>query len=584
MIIIIAAIVVVVAAALVLVRVLNKNKKVDVFPVSMINDPYWGSEAQYTGNVSAGRVMNVKLRNALVESVPVQEGQHVSQGDVLLVYDAAEYQLTLLSDEANIAVQEAKIERAKKMARHYQSLQPAENAPKPKEETVDHGPLPIKEELKAEDLKKEENEFMITPKTVITKEFLKRLREKGWMVRLLLYQDDINFGTYLINGAEIPEWIIGYEADEEPTTPDEPDTGDETDPTGSEDEGGSEDGDPEEGTSPEEPTQEEPTKEEPTVPDEPDGKTYHKVKKDPIREDWVLSDILSFDGEKGMMIADGATGYYGKVTFHEPVPYERYETIINYPDYNGDSEDFVYSREELAKLVTQSNRDAAEAEKDLLLARIALQKDRLTAETGEVRSTISGIVTEVKDPHLAAEGEVVITVKGSENYVVTAYVAELDLDKIQIGAQEQVYAYESGTSCTATISEIETIPVTDSWYGNNPNNSYYPVSAIVDDATAEMIVGEYCQVTMVQDEDVSDAIFIPLMFVRSDEKGHYVMVAEGNRVRKRYVRTGKNMYGSEIEIKNGLSVEDYIAFPYGNGENDGAPAVRKEDLSSLYNW
>ena len=272
------------------------------------------------------------------------------------------------------------------------------------------------------------------------------------------------------------------------------------------------------------------------------------------------------------------------MTFHDPIEYERYEEIISYPEYHGDPEDFAYSRKDLAKMAAQSAREAAEAERDLLLARIALQKDSLTAQTGEVRSTISGVVTEVKDPFLAAEGDVVITVKGSENYVVTAYVAELDLDKIQIGAKETVYAYESGTSCTATISEIEQIPTTDSWYGGNPNNSYYPVSAIVDDASAEMIVGEYCQITMMQEGEASDAIFIPIMFVRSDEKGHYVMVADGNRLQKRYVRTGKNIYGSELEIRSGLSVDDYIAFPYGNGENDGAPVVRKDDLTGLYNW
>ena len=573
LIIIIAAVVVAVAAALVLVRILNKNKKVEVYPVSMINDSYWGNDAQYTGNVSAGRVMNVKLRNALVESVPVHEGQHVSQGDVLLVYDAAEYQLTLLADEANIAVQEARIERAKKMARHYQSLRPSEDAPQPKKETIDHGPLPIKKELKAEDIKEDDMDFMITPKTVIKKDFLKRLREKGWMCRLILYQNDTNFGTYIIDGLDIPEWVYVYEADDEtdPEDPTEPDESGEVDPD-----------DPEEPT--EAPT-EEPT-EEPTEPptEEPEGKTYHKVKKDPIQKDWILSNILSFDGKQGMMNSAEAAGYYGKVTFHEPVKYERYEEIISYPEYHGDPEDFAYSRKDLAQMAAQSAREAAEAEKDLLLARIALQKDRLTAQTGEVRSTISGVVTEVKDPFLAAEGDVVITVKGSENYVVTAYVAELDLDKIQIGAKETVYAYESGTSCTATISEIEQIPTTDSWYGGNPNNSYYPVSAIVDDASAEMIVGEYCQITMMQEGEVSDAIFIPIMFVRSDEKGHYVMVADGNRLQKRYVRTGKNIYGSELEIRSGLSVDDYIAFPYGNGENDGAPVVRTDDLTGLYNW
>jgi len=56
------------------------------------------------------------------------------------------------------------------------------------------------------------------------------------------------------------------------------------------------------------------------------------------------------------------------------------------------------------------------------------------------------------------------------------------------------------------------------------------------------------------------------------------MVAENNRLKKRYVQTGANYWGSEIEIKQGLSVDDYIAFPYGAGENEGAPVNITEDF------
>ena len=594
-IIIVAAIVVALAAALFLVRYLNKNKKVSVFPVSMVCDSWWGSNSEYSGTVTTGRVQNVKLRNALVEDIPVEEGQHVNVGDVLLVYDAAEYQLTLLSDEANIAVLEARIERSRRMAAHYASLRPSEEAPQPYEEKIDHGELPIKKKLTADDLKGKEEEsgtagasgasdvpgaddtkvrefeFLITPDTVIEQGFLKKLREEGWICRLILYQDDMNFGTVTIDGKKIPAFIYTYE--EETTKP--------TDPS----EEPSESDEPSDPGEPSEEPSEDPT--EPTTEPETEPSTepvYRRIKKDPISKDWILSDILKFDGAQGVLKTDTEDPYYAEITFHDPIQYERYEVITHYPGYD-DTENFMYTRAQLAQMVIDANRDASTAEKDLLLARIALQRDKLTAETGEVKATISGVVTEVKDPSSVSEGEMVITVKGNENFVVTTYIGELELDKVKIGDKEQIYAYESGTSVTATITEIEMIPTSDYYYyGGNPNNSFYPVNAVVDDATATMTVGEYCQVTLDADEGETNSFYLPIMFVRSDEKGHYVMVADGNRLQKRYVKTGKNMYGSELEIKAGLSTEDYIAFPYGSGENAGAPAVRKDDLSELYNY
>ena len=604
-IIIVATIVVALAAALFLMRHLNKNKKVSVYPVSIVCDSWWGDNSEYTGNVTTGRVQTVKLRNALVENIPVHVGQEVSVGDVLLVYDAAEYQLTLLSDEANIAVMEARIERARRMAAHYASLRPSEEAPQPYEETIDHGELPIKKKLTADDLKKEEEkqkekeketasgagagsasgttgattdpdadtkvrefEFLITPDTVIEQGFLRKLREEGWICHLILYQDDMNFGTVTIDGKKIPFFIYTYE--EETTKPEDP-----TEPA----EDGDGDSEPSGDTEPSGDVPIEPDTEPATEP------TYRRVKKDPISKDWIFSDILTFDGTQGVMKTSTENQYYAEITFHDPIQYERYEVIIHYPGYD-DSENFIYTRAELAQMVIDSNREAAAAEKDLMLARITLQRDRLTAETGEVKATISGVVTEVHDPSTVSEGEMIITVKGSENFVVTTYVGELELDKIKIGDTEQVYAYESGTSVSATITEIELIPMSSGYYyyGGNPNNSYYPVNAVVDDPDANMTVGEYCQVTLDSVESGSESIYLPIMFVRKDEKGHYMMVAEGNRVKKRYVKTGKNLYGSEIEIKAGLSTEDYIAFPYGSGENDGAPAVRKDDLTELYSY
>ena len=45
--------------------------------------------------------------------------------------------------------------------------------------------------------------------------------------------------------------------------------------------------------------------------------------------------------------------------------------------------------------------------------------------------------------------------------------------------------------------------------------------------------------------------------------------------------TGKALWGSYTEILEGLTAEDYIAFPYGKLVVAGAP-TREGDLSELY--
>ena len=50
---------------------------------------------------------------------------------------------------------------------------------------------------------------------------------------------------------------------------------------------------------------------------------------------------------------------------------------------------------------------------------------------------------------------------------------------------------------------------------------------------------------------------------------------------KRYVTTGKSLWGNYTEILEGLSPEDFLAFPYGKHLQEGAPAV-ESDISTLY--
>ena len=71
-------------------------------------------------------------------------------------------------------------------------------------------------------------------------------------------------------------------------------------------------------------------------------------------------------------------------------------------------------------------------------------------------------------------------------------------------------------------------------------------------------------------------------FLRQENGKSYVYVmGEDGLLEKRFVVTGRNLWGSWLEILSGLTEEDYIAFPYGRQTVDGAK-VRLAETDELY--
>ena len=74
-------------------------------------------------------------------------------------------------------------------------------------------------------------------------------------------------------------------------------------------------------------------------------------------------------------------------------------------------------------------------------------------------------------------------------------------------------------------------------------------------------------------------------YVRNKDGKDFVYVeGKDHRLERRNVQVGKNFYGSMLEIKNGLTEEDHIAFPYGKKVKEGVKVRRAaiEDLYSMY--
>ena len=79
-------------------------------------------------------------------------------------------------------------------------------------------------------------------------------------------------------------------------------------------------------------------------------------------------------------------------------------------------------------------------------------------------------------------------------------------------------------------------------------------------------------------------IYLEKPFLREEGGSSYVLVrGEDGLLEKRYVKTGKSLWGSYVEVLEGLSEEDYLAFPYGKNVKPGLP-TRESDLSELYGY
>ena len=77
-----------------------------------------------------------------------------------------------------------------------------------------------------------------------------------------------------------------------------------------------------------------------------------------------------------------------------------------------------------------------------------------------------------------------------------------------------------------------------------------------------------------QTENVDTAWYLQKFLIRSENGRNYVYKrGEDGLLVKQYITTGKILWNELYEIRGGLSMDDYVAFPYGRDVVDGAETV-----------
>ena len=231
-----------------------------------------------------------------------------------------------------------------------------------------------------------------------------------------------------------------------------------------------------------------------------------------------------------------------------------------------------YTAEELAKLIREKEEEIRDLDLANRKAQLELEQMKQISDDGVVKATVTGTVKNLsEDNEVPNDGSPFLTVSGSEGLYVSGALSELQLGQVEVGQVIYANSWESGKSFEATIQEISPYPDTNSdvWGEGNPNVSYYPYTAYIEDSEG-LNNGEMVELTMSSRQESQDGICISKAYIREDGGGKYVLKAgEDERLVKQYVKTGRILWGDATEIVEGLTMEDRIAFPYGKEAKEG---------------
>ena len=244
----------------------------------------------------------------------------------------------------------------------------------------------------------------------------------------------------------------------------------------------------------------------------------------------------------------------------------------------------VYTRAQLAQLITQASEEVKTLERDLKKLRIEYRKQQIEADADTVYAKVDGVVTTLRNPDKAGTEKAFIKVSGDgAGYKISGTVSELELDRAMPGASVTVNNEEIGESYQGVVEKVLKYPTeSNEWdYTANSNVSYYPFTVKVDDS-AEFNLDDYITISFDKTEEETASVYLMKCFIRSEDGRSYIYVAdEDGKLEKRYVSTGKDVWGNYMEIKNGLSEGEMVAFPYGQHVREGAP-TQEASIEALY--
>jgi hypothetical protein len=249
------------------------------------------------------------------------------------------------------------------------------------------------------------------------------------------------------------------------------------------------------------------------------------------------------------------------------------------------SPDAVYTSEELSRAKTEEEKTLKGLELDLREAILKVKAAEAAVVNNTITAKMDGVVSLKGSlesiPH---DGTPLLTVNGQAGQYVIGGLPESRLGAVKEGDILRVMSWQSGSVREAVVTEISEYPDDSGRFYNDGSQSVYPFTAVVNDGGDPLMEQEWVQIYMDENSGEDNyGFYLWKAFVRDDDGTKYVyMRGEDGKLKKQDIITGRQS-GEGIEIISGVTMDDWIAFPYGTEVREGA-RTREGTVGDLYGY
>jgi len=534
----------------------NSQKTVEVLPVNYLSTTYWGDEASSSGTILSDYTQELyPTADRVITDIFVTVGQEVHIGDPLLQYDKTRLELDVEQKDLDVKKAELSVKDAQNQLKKLQNTKPASTTkpvvtPKPTQRPVvtpaptpppttapSSGPTPVppadvtlysRLDIDAipyagSGTSDDPYVFLCTDGCVMTKGFLRHLLGLGQETDEEVDGEEVSSEEELVSQLPSPFAAVFEVRDGDSNY----------------------------------------------------GDVISSFKLDGTQFSGTIkteapAEIIDMDSIESFLV-DAAT----------PKP------TSNPNNYD----DMGYTSAQLKELIAEKQTEIRDLQYGLKQAKLNLEIAQRALDNSTVLSNVDGRVRSLIELDAAlAEGKPFMVVSGDDKFYISGVLNEGLLGSVHVGDFVNATSWMNGMSYTAQIVSISDFPLDSSdgyyYYGSgNPNTSNYEFTAVIDSVDDTLENGLNVEITMnVQADSDSQALYLEKPYLREDDAGFYVMKAgKDNRLVKQYVQTGKAIYdGYYLEVTSGLTVDDFIAFPYGVDTKEGVRVILQESGEPPY--
>lgn len=200
-----------------------------------------------------------------------------------------------------------------------------------------------------------------------------------------------------------------------------------------------------------------------------------------------------------------------------------------------------------------------------------LQKD---LQNTDVVAEADGVVQSISSDNSSGSSDgsgTFMTILQTGAYKIKGQVSELEVGELEQGAEVTIHSrIDDGKTWTGTISQVDTNGAVSDSDENSMNSSDQNTENtaskytfyVVPDTQDGMMIGQHVYITIGKQE-TDNGIWLNADYVVRDGDTAYVWLANTNGVlEKRTVTIGRhNEEANTYEITDGLTLDDYLAFP-----------------------